>query len=197
MRTTQSRSEREVKWAMGKTGMTIAHYELVMWHKRWGGRADSKATRLLTIDDESYSLFENDGNYCIGTKYITRAIHIVLCFHFGNLVDRDLAKEIRRALGPPILNYIARVTLIERSGFILRRQKLLMSFLVFLTISSYHYSVLTAIHNSLAFTSQPSRRQQLLPNLTKGIKLPFVNKGLVGRRVDGASYWSISYYYNI
>jgi hypothetical protein len=78
MQTTQSRSEREVKSAAGKTGMTIAHYELVMWHKRWGGRADSKETRLLTIDNESYLLFENDSNYYTGTKGITRDIHTVL-----------------------------------------------------------------------------------------------------------------------
>lgn len=115
--------------------MTIAHYELVMWHKRWGGRGDSRETRLLTIDEEPYSLFENDGNYYLRTKCITRAIHIFLCFHFRNMVERDPTKKIRLAKGLSTLNYIARVTLMERSGFILSRQKLLMSFTAFLNIS--------------------------------------------------------------
>ena len=42
---------REVKCAVGQTGMTIAHYKLITEHKEWGGRAGSTETWLLTIDD--------------------------------------------------------------------------------------------------------------------------------------------------
>ena len=31
-----------VQW--GQTGMTIVHYKLIMYHKEWGGRADSTET---------------------------------------------------------------------------------------------------------------------------------------------------------